>query len=119
MVLFYWTAAPNPWRSIDYTVYQDKKCRKHHVAMEKIKIKIRYGGEGSPAGFLVCDYKPHLRFTASFEETRQTEFPNARTVLLGGDLISDRSPESAYIYVCPQCIELFEKWKKETNQKRD
>ena len=101
--LFYWMAAPNPWRTADYTTGRDSQCEVHHVRMERKKVKIRYGLVRALPWF-----EKHARagddFT-SFHNAEKEKFPHAREVILGECVITGTSPESAYIYVCPRCVE--------------
>jgi hypothetical protein len=117
--LVYWTATPNPWRSIDYTTNRSGECGRHHVPMEKRKVRISYGGEASPADRWVFSQIPRLELASAFIRAEQKDFPNAQSLIFGGDAIPDRAPSAAYIYVCPKCAEALEAWKKEAKMKTE
>jgi hypothetical protein len=114
--LIYWTATPNPWRSVDYTENRSGECSRHHVSMEKRKVSILYGGEASPPARWVFSQIPRLELANVFRRAEQKDFPNAQSLVFGGDVIPDRAPSSAYVYICPKCVEALEAWKKEANQ---
>jgi len=101
--LFYWTAAPNPWRVADYTTGRDSQCEVHHVQMVRKKVKMVYG-TGAPEIWIQNHARAGDDFM-SFLNAEKIKFPHAREVVFGGCEISNTSPASAYLYVCPRCVE--------------
>jgi len=109
--LVYWTAAPNPWRTLDCTTGEDGICEVHHIKMERKKVKIIYGDDAW--GIWSNKYKCKDEDYTSFSNTMRKEFPHAKDVVFGGDVISNTSPASAYLYVCPRCAEILAARKKQ------
>lgn len=71
-------------------------CEVHHVALGSDTVPISYG----------MPMPSELeRLQASF-----TQFPNAKTQVLGGCVIEDNSPQTATVSFCPQCREEQAKW---------
>jgi len=77
-------------------------CYRHHVQMKKEQLRISYGLIGIPE---------------KFREAQLSEFPFAHRAIWGGceqmTFVGDpgrSSPESAEVYVCPQCDAAKERW---------
>ncbi|AWI09285.1 hypothetical protein [Ereboglobus luteus] len=98
----YWTAAPNPWRTLDCTTNGSNQCEVHHTAMEKKKVAVIYGLM-APEAWLRNHLRKEINYL-SFSRMAKKEFPHARDIVFGGCEISNTSPASAYLYVCPQCV---------------
>ena len=84
--------------------------------MEKRKVRISYGGEASPPDRWVFSQIPRPDLAGAFMRAEQEHFPNAQALVFGSDAIPNRAPEWAHIYVCRQCVEALEAWKKQANK---
>ncbi|MBP6603046.1 MAG: hypothetical protein KA250_14635 [Verrucomicrobiales bacterium] len=72
-------------------------CHVHQVAMTKENVPISYG--------LPIDPKAGPQ-----QNTRQSQFPFSRLPPLGGCVISEDSPKTAEISVCPGCVAAEQRW---------
>jgi hypothetical protein len=75
----------------DYTVGQSSICQVHHIPMQCTSVRVSYGLPGTNA----------LVF-ARYEASKK-EFPNAKTYVSGGCVVSSQSPTNAFVFTCPEC----------------
>jgi hypothetical protein len=70
-------------------VFDRSICEVHHVKMELKDVDISYGMPGAATeADAYCDL----------------HFPHHRNFAEGGCVVSDTSPKSGLIYICPQCV---------------
>jgi len=93
--LFYYSAAPNPWRTWDLTKDRDNRCSVHQKEMERRKIHVSHGS-GAAERWLV-QHMQEGEDTSSFFAAEKREFPHGRSVVFSGGPISYESPKYAYI----------------------
>ena len=77
------------------TIFDRAVCEVHHIKMPLIKAEIVYGM-----------YAP-----TEVEGFCHTHLPHYRTFALGGCVMSDVSPKTTAIYLCPACVAECEKHK--------
>jgi hypothetical protein len=71
-------------------VYDRAVCEVHHVKMAEKIARVVYG----------------MWAASSDEEVTCTRFfPHYRDFILGGCLVSDSSPKTGLLYICPKCVE--------------
>jgi hypothetical protein len=79
-------------------------CSLHHVKMEKRKVEIIYGLWAPPSeADLYC----------------VNHFPHCADYALGGCAVTDDSPKSAVIYICPKCVAECNEYKRQHPEKRE
>jgi hypothetical protein len=79
-------------------------CSLHHIKMEKRKVEISYGL-----------WAP----TSEADQYCVDHFPNYEDYALGGCVVTDNSPKSAVIYICPKCVAECNEYKRKHPEKHE
>ncbi|HEV8618349.1 MAG TPA: hypothetical protein VGQ70_02545, partial [Candidatus Udaeobacter sp.] len=79
------------------TVFDRSVCSLHHVKMERRKAEIAYG---------MLAYSKAESFCID-------HYPNFQDYAAGGCVMSDDSPKSTAIYVCPKCVAECNEYKRQ------
>lgn len=76
-----------------------RECPVHQTKLKHGTVRIGYGMPPAPPD--------------DYFETMETTFPYSKMIEMGGCVVDDDSPDTRYVYFCPDCRAAEAKWKVE------
>jgi len=90
--------------TFDLTKGESGICPVHHIKMQIKETQIAFG--------LLAVKEPQPD-----SKTRETRFPFARDWIVGGCIVSDGSPKTGKVFLCPKCVGAEKAWMKAHEEK--